>query len=262
LIVTHDKKIDFEDLAVFTLMWNWYTGQELAQKAVVYAKPASGIQQSCIRLEPRDDGTIAILSDTMPDYLSLLVTADSKNETGLTVSADDFWTVGNTGVVLTRTVRSNEFEFASGILDAQSNGHAGPFTLGAIRFTGKLDRNDVVQVVWRFRSLGEETIAGGTTVLTRDSLPLPKPTEFSLLQNSPNPFNPSTTISYALPVDSQVELSIFTVEGKLVTRLVDTTVSAGIHSVTWNARSMPSGMYFYSLRAGSYSETKKMMIVK
>jgi hypothetical protein len=91
--------------------------------------------------------------------------------------------------------------------------------------------------------------------------PSPLPRVFSLQQNYPNPFNPSTTISYSLPKAALVSLRIFNTLGEEVAVLVDERKEAGYHEVTWNAN-VPSGIYFYRLRAGEYVETKKMVLLK
>ncbi len=88
------------------------------------------------------------------------------------------------------------------------------------------------------------------------------PDEFTLSQNYPNPFNPSTVISYQLPVASYVKLSVFDVLGKTVSVLINQSQNAGDHSITWNAVSFPSGVYFYKLEAGSFISNKKMILIK
>ena len=85
---------------------------------------------------------------------------------------------------------------------------------------------------------------------------------FSLAQNSPNPFNPSTTISYSLPKECSVTLSVYTITGQEIIVLVNGRQSAGNHTIAWNAKNMPSGVYFYRLSAGTFSETKRMLLVK
>jgi len=88
------------------------------------------------------------------------------------------------------------------------------------------------------------------------------PTNFSLEQNFPNPFNPATTISYSLPLKSQVELVIYNTLGESVMQLVNEEKEAGRYSVEFNATSLPSGIYFYSIQAGTFIETKKMVLMK
>lgn len=96
------------------------------------------------------------------------------------------------------------------------------------------------------------------------------PAQFALRQNYPNPFNPSTTISFQLPVDSKVTLTIFDALGRKVHTLVDKDLKAGVYAEVWNASAFSSGVYFYRLdakgnRAGStedYAETRRLMLVK
>ncbi|MCK4312664.1 MAG: T9SS type A sorting domain-containing protein, partial [Candidatus Cloacimonetes bacterium] len=90
-----------------------------------------------------------------------------------------------------------------------------------------------------------------------------------LLQNRPNPFNPSgsgrspqTTISYKLSKSSRISLNIYNIKGELVETLVNKMQQAGNHSVVWNAENISSGIYFYRITAGNYSETKKCVILK
>ena len=88
------------------------------------------------------------------------------------------------------------------------------------------------------------------------------PNTFSLSQNFPNPFNPSTTIKYRVKETSKVQLKVFNILGNEVETLVSGLKPAGNYEVTWNAVNLPSGIYFYQLRAGSFTDTKKMVLLK
>jgi photosystem II stability/assembly factor-like uncharacterized protein len=88
------------------------------------------------------------------------------------------------------------------------------------------------------------------------------PTGFALEQNYPNPFNPSTTIVFHLRERSFVSLKVYDVLGREIATLVSEELYAGDYSVTWEAASFPSGVYFYQLRAGPYVGTKKLMLVR
>ncbi|MGB5872707.1 MAG: T9SS type A sorting domain-containing protein [Bacteroidota bacterium] len=88
------------------------------------------------------------------------------------------------------------------------------------------------------------------------------PPAFSLAQNYPNPFNPETSISYALPVDTRVTLSVFNALGQEVANLVDGEMLAGVHSVKWNASGLASGVYFYRIAAEGFVETKRLILTK
>jgi len=85
---------------------------------------------------------------------------------------------------------------------------------------------------------------------------------YYLHQNYPNPFNPSTKISYSVNNAGYVSLEVYNMLGKRVARLVNEIQSAGSHTATFDATGMPSGVYYYKLQAGAYSETKKMLLIK
>lgn len=87
-------------------------------------------------------------------------------------------------------------------------------------------------------------------------------TKFHLAPAFPNPFNPSTTISYEVPSRSDVKLVIYNVLGQEVATVVDEQKQAGRYSLEWNASNVPSGVYFYRLQAGSFVETKKLVLIR
>jgi hypothetical protein len=105
-----------------------------------------------------------------------------------------------------------------------------------------------------------------TDVITGDELD-PVPLVNSLHQNHPNPFNPSTTISFSLRERSRATLAVYDVTGRLVRVLIDEVREAGPHDVTWDGRNrdgsaVTSGVYFYRLEAGEFVETKKMVLLR
>ncbi|MCC6548506.1 MAG: T9SS type A sorting domain-containing protein, partial [Ignavibacteriaceae bacterium] len=87
-------------------------------------------------------------------------------------------------------------------------------------------------------------------------------TEFSLGQNFPNPFNPVTTIRFALPERTDVSLKVFDAQGSEVAVLARGTREAGRHEVQFDASELPSGVYIYRLEAGTYRETRKLVLIK
>ncbi len=88
------------------------------------------------------------------------------------------------------------------------------------------------------------------------------PNSFELNQNFPNPFNPSTQIRYSIPSDSYITLNVYDVLGRLITSLVDGKVSAGTHTVSFNATAIPTGVYVYTMSAGGFSIARKMVLIK
>jgi hypothetical protein len=88
------------------------------------------------------------------------------------------------------------------------------------------------------------------------------PTAYSLNQNYPNPFNPNTMISYALPIASNVKISVYNAIGETVQILENGFKSAGNYTVSFNASNVPSGIYFYRIDAGTFTQVRKMMLLK
>lgn len=88
------------------------------------------------------------------------------------------------------------------------------------------------------------------------------PSDFSLSQNYPNPFNPFTNIKYTLPVDANVILKVYNVLGNEVATIVNATQTAGEYEIGWDASNKPSGVYFYKITAGNFTDTKSMFLVK
>ncbi|MCS5622548.1 MAG: T9SS type A sorting domain-containing protein, partial [Candidatus Marinimicrobia bacterium] len=108
---------------------------------------------------------------------------------------------------------------------------------------------------------------GGGTVSVIESEFGYTPTRFSLNNNFPNPFNPLTTISYDLPEDGFVNVTIYNVMGKLVKDLVNNQQNAGFKSIQWDATNntgqpVSAGVYLYRLETGRFTQNKKMVLLK
>jgi predicted outer membrane repeat protein len=122
-----------------------------------------------------------------------------------------------------------------------------------------LDRTATGKVQYRLKQLDFDGTAEYSPTIEVDA---GMPRAFELWQNYPNPFNPMTIISYQLPVASQVSLKVFDVLGREVATLVERQQEAGRYQVPFNAANMTSGVYFYTLRAGNFLQTRKMLLVK
>ncbi len=88
------------------------------------------------------------------------------------------------------------------------------------------------------------------------------PDDYSLRQNYPNPFNPKTSIIFQLPQSSFVSINIYDINGKLIEKLISKDLQAGSHNIQWDAVNYPSGIYFYKIIAGNFTDVKKMILVK
>lgn len=88
------------------------------------------------------------------------------------------------------------------------------------------------------------------------------PTEYSLEQNFPNPFNPATKIQYALPLDSRVTIKVYDNTGREVSTLLNEVKAAGRYELDFNAVSLPSGVYYARIQANEFVKVIKMMLIK
>jgi hypothetical protein len=168
-------------------------------------------------------------------------------------------------------------EFASPRTIAQADGKVDIAAYGDVVTDGELG----LSLVFRTKTEIENTeievtgsqVSDGSLGINAVALPAPvqiqtRPEAFALANNYPNPFNPATTIKYALPEASQVRLEVFNVVGQVVRTMVDAHQNAGRYVVQWDASNdngvnLSSGIYFYRLQVeGSYLEVKKMLLLK
>ena len=111
---------------------------------------------------------------------------------------------------------------------------------------------------WFF--IGHDSIKGVITDVV--SVEEAAPASFALAQNSPNPFNPTTTISFTMAEAGNVAIDVFNVAGQKVDTIANEFMDAGSHSVTWDASAFSAGVYFYTVRTGDFSRTMKMTLLK
>lgn len=142
-----------------------------------------------------------------------------------------------------------------------------PLVAGGDELFAGGEQLEFIQGAWIFafgtyRILPEDpaTDFGALTNTSNEDLSVPG--TFGLAQNFPNPFNPVTSINYAVPVAGQVTLEVFDILGRSVGMLVDGVMAAGEHTVRFEAGDLPSGMYLYRLSAGEKVSTKKMLLLK
>jgi hypothetical protein len=104
------------------------------------------------------------------------------------------------------------------------------------------------------------TDAGGSLGIQQISNEIP--TKFELLQNFPNPFNPSTTIKFNLASNSKVTLNIFNILGQKIESLINKELQAGAYQINWKAENLSSGLYYYVLETENFVDAKKMLFIK
>ena len=88
------------------------------------------------------------------------------------------------------------------------------------------------------------------------------PTQYTLHQPFPNPFNPTTTLSFSIPEQSQTSLKVYDIKGNLISTLLNQTMNVGHHQIEWNGENLSSGTYFIRINSGEFSDVKKVVLVK
>jgi hypothetical protein len=162
------------------------------------------------------------------------------------------WTVGFDGKV-------QETDDGGATWALQTSGT--PYQLNSVCFVDKLhgwavgENGTILKYALGITSVGDNEIVYN------------QPSDFILYDNYPNPFNPSTTIKYSLPIQSKVTLSIYNILGQEIRTLVDEVQSSGIKTISWNGRDnhgkqVSSGIYLYRIQSGVFTATKKMVLVE
>ncbi|MCL5028323.1 MAG: T9SS type A sorting domain-containing protein [Bacteroidetes bacterium] len=114
----------------------------------------------------------------------------------------------------------------------------------------------------QFKNLGFTSFTSNTTSVKIDNDKFSSPTNFSVSQNYPNPFNPSTQIKYSIPKNGLVTLKVYNILGQEVATLVNQLQKPGNYTVSFNASKFSSGVYMYRIKAGDFSISKKMLLIK
>ncbi|MBI5868028.1 MAG: T9SS type A sorting domain-containing protein [candidate division Zixibacteria bacterium] len=167
------------------------------------------------------------------------------------------------GVIICSTAQAQNFSIVNGVFG--NGGSTGPGT--SYQIFGTLGQPAVGKV-----SNAEHSLQSGvghatygirwTDVKVEDEYESSLPKDYRLDQNYPNPFNPSTTIRFALPKHVLVTLTVYNLLGQTVSTLVEGTLSPGEYQITLDATDLPTGLYLYRLRAGEYTQSRKLVLLK
>jgi hypothetical protein len=151
------------------------------------------------------------------------------------------------------------------------------------KFPSSFTSSAGLKALWHFDSTYTDSISGyngtpnGTSTFDTVSYPIPGvncnlvgiqpissiiPDNFSLEQNYPNPFNPTTNIKFSIPKGEFVEIKVFDITGREIAVILSDPLEAGTYNIDFNAASFASGVYFYRITAGTFTDTKKMLLIK
>ncbi|MCF6271458.1 MAG: T9SS type A sorting domain-containing protein [Melioribacteraceae bacterium] len=215
-----------------------------------------------------------------PDNLSLEILPDDKVKLSWNDNSDNEF-----GFQIWRAVDNENLVTLKWALDEDGFEHLDFTEVNATEFIDSTAMSALVEYKYRVKALNNRGNSGYTNIVefvatdVEENLSESIVSDFALVGNYPNPFNPSTTIKYQTPRNANVKISIYNTVGELVKILFDGNVSAGSHSVNWNSTdksgsSVSSGVYFYRIdasargiqsersSASSFIETKKMLLLK
>ena len=245
-----DGVFDLRDGMTFVRMWRWYQSNS-AGKMLAKQLPSIGKE---------------VAVESAPDHFMITPPRGTKAvEVMLSYPVKDIdLNVASVEAVTDQAITLTHVDTTNGTIlihSAQLKGSSTPIRVNVAHLQKELDIP--IDISYQFIGENSETIGSGNAV--HDIMPVP--TEFALHNNYPNPFNPTTTIAYDLPLDGTVRLVIYDVMGREVTRLVNGFTPAGYHSVRWDARNklgenVSAGVYFYHLQSGNYVKTQKMVLLK
>jgi uncharacterized Ntn-hydrolase superfamily protein len=193
---------------------------------------------------------IEVSPDTLPANGTTqgVITISPKNNSDTLLSSGKQIILSNTGAGTLGSV----IDLGDGTYEAAITA---PLAVGSDTISAKvISGNDTVSIFWK-------AIVTYANPVSVNEIPN-SPNSFYLYQNSPNPFNPTTSIQYAIGSRQFVQLKVYDVLGNEVATLVNEEKPAGTYDVQFDASALPSGIYFYKLKAGSFAETKKMILLR
>lgn len=188
--------------------------------------------------------------DLVPvEFTSFTSTADGSN---VILNWSTATELNNFGFEVQRSIAGNEFVTVGFV-----NGHGTTTEAKTYRF---VDANlSAGNYTYRLKQVD---FNGTFSYSDEVNVDVTGPLQFELAQNYPNPFNPSTTIKFSIPQSSNVTLKLFNTLGQEVKTLLNQNMESGVHTINFDASELNSGIYFYRLDAGQFSEVRKMTLIK
>ncbi|MDZ7625637.1 MAG: M28 family peptidase [Ignavibacteriaceae bacterium] len=197
--------------------------------------------------------TLADLTDIVPVEL-LAFTASVRNS-----EIELLWStateLNNMGFEIERSIDNQDNFITVGFVDGKGSSSE----INYYSFTDHPQVSGVNQLYYRLKQVDFDGTFSYSDVV---NVSYDVPAEFVLSQNYPNPFNPSTRINYFVPQESFVSVKVYDFLGREVMTLVNETRAVGSYEIVFDASNLPSGTYFYTMIAGNFSATKKMILIK
>jgi parallel beta-helix repeat protein len=254
-----DEKIDFYDLIPFAMNYDHYGAAKILPGRASQMIFSAELPE---RLEANAEYTISIMNNDPANLkgFHLIFNYDNENLEIVNVAQGKMFNTSE------KTFFFQNVEGKELLIDGIIFGSSARFAdneLATVTFRARNDvsRFDLKDIVLVVRDIGfNEVPATFATTVVKGTNPA-VPTDFALSQNYPNPFNPMTSIELSLPMACDYRLDIFNVVGQKVKSFSGFS-EAGIVTINWDASEYTSGVYFYRMNAGSFTTTKKMVLVK
>jgi hypothetical protein len=220
---------------------------------IIVTKPSEVTITSTVQL-----GNHSLLGGALPITLSS-ITLHAKGNNAVELKWTTVSEINNYGFEVQRSSDGKTFTSVVGSF-VPGNG-----TTNLPQAYSYVDANPAGSTSYRLKQIdldGTVNYTESVQLTTTTDVKEQKPSVFALARNYPNPFNPSTTIRYGLPNKTAVQLSVFNTLGQSVSTLVNGEQEAGYHEVKFDGSGLSSGIYFYRLQAGSFVETRKLVLVR
>jgi len=245
LIPAFDNAFDIEDIVAFMFMWNWsddFSPSNMARMDEMGVPPIFIIENDILSLNLSEyEENIAAVHLQLNTFQPAINVISKGLESGFDISLPRRWE------------EENIYEWNFGNPQGKDIGN-----IDICRFETTLSQNQDMLIDYEIISSNGSTLSSGSTTVEY----IPIPDDFALIRAYPNPFNPVTQIQYAIPEDIHVQLTIYDILGRQVTKLVNSEQQAGYHKVVWNGNNNASGLYFATMSAGDFISTQKLMLVK
>jgi len=245
-----DPKIVSDELSGAIITWTDYRTGITSDIYAQRISPLGAVQWTA---------TGVIICTAVGDQTVSQLTIDGNN--GAYITWEDHRNAGNSDIYAQRIASNSALNWSADGFEicTMANNQGNP----AILSNGSLG----AIVVWEdFRSGSSfdiyEVGFNTTGIIAVENEVSQIPYEYNLFQNYPNPFNPSTTISFQIPETGNVKISIFDILGRLTDIPLNEVKKAGNYNVVWNALNLPSGVYIYKIEAGSFTDVRKMILIK
>jgi hypothetical protein len=209
---------------------------------------------------PYNTSNKAVTYNLFHHHGDAFLTVYSEVPQNLTVSHANIIQASDTNFMVTANAGAFIALTFNGVILGTATGTGSPVSVHVIGGQSAPDSMNVVVTKQNYNRYHAKVKVNGTPVGIEPVAGIPQ--NFSLSQNYPNPFNPVTKIKFALPNISNVKLVVYDVIGRQVQELINSRMNAGYHEFNFTASELPSGVYFYRLTAGEFTDVKKMTLIK